>query len=571
MCGRMATEMRLVLVLFQVLVCVKPSVSVLCFSSVNRTAGQCDARLGEVDRDDCCLNINNGFQVSALEECQSCGHPVWTSWTPWSSCSVQCGEGVRQRTRKCFGVGQCDGPNLKQQMEPCTGTCCDAKGWGSWNPWSPCSVSCGEQGVRRRARACAAPPHCHSLCSGASEEKEPCLQMNACPVHGSWSKWASWSPCVGTCITDSMIPVRRRDRSCSDPAPSPHTVPPGDDCQGETGQVQLCTEVNNCPVDGNWGAWSPPGPCSTTCGEGLQLSNRQCDSPAPKYGGKVCEGPSTETSVCKSKCPVDGFWSGWSNWGECSTSCVPQGGAVVRKRHRFCSNPAPSTDPPGRSCHGDHADAQPCLNVPPCPVDGGWGSWSSFTPCPVTCGLGIQLSSRKCVKPSPKHGGRPCAGDAHRSRTCNTKVPCPVDGQWAAWSSWGQCTYAHDETQKIACTTTGGLQSRTRECLHRSHGGLACEGEEMVQSQVCYDVSGCKLKGQWEGWGSWTWCGPDCGPKSTRQRQRICSPDYSEYSPTIGFQNLKATFSGIPTVNCGDPPNGQKIESQPCLNAPPCP
>lgn len=55
--------------------------------------------------------------------------------------------------------------------------------------------------------------------------------------------------------------------------------------------------------DGSWGAWSPFRPCSVSCGEGLQLSERKCDSPAPRYGGKVCEGPSTQSKICESPCP----------------------------------------------------------------------------------------------------------------------------------------------------------------------------------------------------------------------------------------------------------------------------
>lgn len=56
-------------------------------------------------------------------------------------------------------------------------------------------------------------------------------------------------------------------------------------------------------MDGSWGAWSPPGKCSSSCGEGLQLSIRTCDHPAPKYGGRFCAGPSARSSVCQSPCP----------------------------------------------------------------------------------------------------------------------------------------------------------------------------------------------------------------------------------------------------------------------------
>lgn len=48
-----------------------------------------------------------------------------------------------------------------------------------------------------------------------------------------------------------------------------------------------------------------------------------------------------------------------------------------------------------------------------------------FSSCPVTCGVGLQLSSRKCDSPPTKYGGLPCQGEARRSRICETKVYCP--------------------------------------------------------------------------------------------------------------------------------------------------
>lgn len=55
------------------------------------------------------------------------------------------------------------------------------KGWGLWNPWTPCSVTCGGTGTRTRQRVCSSPPECRSACIGPEEEKESCEASNRCP------------------------------------------------------------------------------------------------------------------------------------------------------------------------------------------------------------------------------------------------------------------------------------------------------------------------------------------------------------------------------------------------------
>ncbi|KAK5914660.1 hypothetical protein CgunFtcFv8_009083 [Champsocephalus gunnari] len=540
---------------------------VRCFARFDLALGQCDGELGEVDEDDCCLNPHSGFQATG-GVCQSCGPPVWSPWSPWSECSVLCGDGVTMRRRKCFGIGECeDADNL--QTIPCNNTCCNGEGWATWLPWSPCSVSCAGGGVRRKERECSAPPQCPSACSGVSQKAEACPSLRTCPVHGGWTLWSDWSLCSGSCI-DVAVPTRRRTRSCSSPAPSSDTAPQGTACPGDPLQSESCSQLPNCPVDGGWGAWSQPGPCSVSCGDGLQLSIRTCDSPAPKYGGRFCDGPSTKSIVCQSPCPVDGFWSGWSVWGECSSSCVPEGQSAVRTRHRSCSNPAPSSGPPGNSCSGEDTETDTCTNLPHCAVDGGWGSWSDFPPCPVTCGVGLQLSVRRCDSPAPKHGGQPCAGEDHRTSVCNTNAHCPVDGLWSQWSQWSPCRDAF-RGKDIRCLKIGGRQSRERRCVHRAHNGSICSGKALTDARVCYDVDKCSIKGSWDGWEEWGLCPLPCGGASERVRARFCKPDYSDYRPTIGLQQAKATFFGTPDGVCGPPPEGGLQQVQPCLNVPACP
>ena len=58
------------------------------------------------------------------------------------------------------------------------------------------------------------------------------------------------------------------------------------------------------------------------------------------------------------------------------------------------------------------------------PVDGGFGPWSNYSSCSVTCGGGIKTRERKCDTPKPAHGGTDCLGAKTETDVCATN-PCP--------------------------------------------------------------------------------------------------------------------------------------------------
>ncbi|XP_058978759.1 A disintegrin and metalloproteinase with thrombospondin motifs 9 isoform X2 [Musca domestica] len=58
------------------------------------------------------------------------------------------------------------------------------------------------------------------------------------------------------------------------------------------------------PIHGGWGAWSAWSPCSLTCGGGVQESQRECNNPFPKNGGKYCTGARKKYRSCNTQnCP----------------------------------------------------------------------------------------------------------------------------------------------------------------------------------------------------------------------------------------------------------------------------
>ena len=56
------------------------------------------------------------------------------------------------------------------------------------------------------------------------------------------------------------------------------------------------------------------------------------------------------------------------------------------------------------------------------PVDGQWSEWKPWTECTRSCGGGIQTRARACNNPSPAHGGSDCVGRADGARPCNSDL-----------------------------------------------------------------------------------------------------------------------------------------------------
>ncbi|CAH3043762.1 unnamed protein product [Pocillopora meandrina] len=180
-----------------------------------------------------------------------------------------------------------------------------------------------------------------------------------------------------------------------------------------------CCKMKKAAVNGGWSSFGPWGQCSATCGGGTQERSRTCTNPPPSGGGAQCVGPSKETQACNThECPVNGGWSDWGDWGQCSASC----GDGQHARSRTCTNPPPSGG--GAQCSGDSQETRTCNNGPcnakyfTISVDGGWSNWSNYGECSKSCGKGKKYKYRTCTNPPQSGDGKDCDGRARKGKKC---------------------------------------------------------------------------------------------------------------------------------------------------------
>jgi hypothetical protein len=78
------------------------------------------------------------------------------------------------------------------------------------------------------------------------------------------------------------------------------------------------------------------------------------------HSSAVCNESLTDSRICNTGCcRVDGRWSAWNMWSDCTVSC----NSGLRSRTRLCNHPAP--DCGGDSCVGNGEEVEPC-NTQPC-------------------------------------------------------------------------------------------------------------------------------------------------------------------------------------------------------------
>ncbi|KAH8024126.1 hypothetical protein HPB51_021747 [Rhipicephalus microplus] len=258
-------------------------------------------------------------------------------------------------------------------------------------------------GWNKHQLACTTAPHLNPLSLDWKQNHAGCPNSNV-PVDGGWSSWSQWAECDQVGKDSPGDHCLCRSRLCNSPAPTNGGKP----CEGSS------LEVTNCTQHGQWTEWSGWSACSRTCGLAVKFRRRTCGNPSPKFGGRVCLGPEQEQIYCTSNppCPaylnIDGDWSEWGEWSQCSVPC----GGGVQYRERTCDNPRPSGT--GADCQGPSKEERDC-NVHQCqkPEEEEWTEWSVWSLCDHN---NEQHRRRTCMilDPNPTQ----CRGSTRESRMC---------------------------------------------------------------------------------------------------------------------------------------------------------
>ncbi|XP_069932953.1 SCO-spondin [Oryctolagus cuniculus] len=575
--------------------------------------GQCPCQLhgqlytpGAVARLDPCNNCTciSGKMICTSELCPvDCG---WSPWTPWSLCSRSCNVGIRRRFRAgtappaAFGGAECQGPNMEAEfcsLQPCRGPS------GEWGPWTSCSVPCGG-GYRNRTQGSGP----HSPMEFSTCGLQPCAgpMPGMCPGDKRWldcaqgpASCAELSAPRGTnqtCHPGCYCPpgmlllnnvcVPAQDCPCAHGgrlhAPGSVVLRPCENCSCVAGLIANCSSWPCEQGQPTWSPWTPWSMCSASCGPARRHRHRFCARtptvtpstmaplPPPATLTSFCPGPEAEEEPCLlPPCDRAGGWGPWGPWSSCSRSC----GGGLRSRTRACDQPAPQGL--GDYCEGPQAQGEAC-QAWPCPVTNcttieGTEYSTCGPPCPRSCddlvhcvwrcqpgcycppGQVLSADGVICVHPDHCSCLDLLTGQRHRPGAqllrpdgCNhctcmegrlncTDLPCPVPGAWCPWSEWTACSQP--------CRGEKRTRSRACTCPAPQHGGASCPGEAEAEHQreACPSPATCPVDGAWSPWEPWSPCDTCLG---LSHRSRACSRP--------------------PTSEGGRPCLGAHIQSRPC-------
>ena len=153
----------------------------------------------------------NGEPYIETESCQVDEVPEWTNWSSWSECNVDCGQGVKERTRECKSgeTPSTDCGGKASQTKSCTGpngSTCSVAGCSSD---MPLSVKETKKGLTANdiSWQCTDGNNKESICTKVCPQgfwMKGTAESTTCQCNGDDCIWSSTSDCEpGLCNLNS--------------------------------------------------------------------------------------------------------------------------------------------------------------------------------------------------------------------------------------------------------------------------------------------------------------------------------------------------------------------------------
>lgn len=511
-----------------------PSILLLLASALVAAAGE--DGLNVITQQTCEGSQTEYSACPDLPECikcvpDNCGFQPWGDWAHDTNCTGLCSRSrslnvSKSRTgcsRPCSGTTieskECIRSDCKFKSQDCV--------FGDWHDWTECK-SKTDQKTRVRVIK-VAPRYDGKGCYGGTSETEPCSWKET-PKPCEFTDWQDWVPCSRTCGGG----VRTRARQISSKASDN-----GEPCRGPLWQEgtcnkQPCTVSKNCLM----GDWSPWKGCDDLY-PGQQIRQRSVLQPA-QGNGTLCDGVMKEAGPCPDDAPVDCTFTDWTDWDDCDKTC--DGGQTVRIRH-----------PRGQASNGGQCLPSKVKETKPCrtqschgknPDDCQMSSWSLWSTCSTSCGMGARTRERSVTAPAKKEG-QGCEAPLQQIVNC-TGADCPSDCKWEDWSEWGDCS--------TSCG--GGNYHRTRTVeVVPTVGGKPCSNLTKAEVAAC-NTQSCDancVDGALGDWSAWSECSMTCDMGVRSKKRDVARQPNSCGKPASGpLEEYEACSSGVDCVRTQD-------------------
>merc|ERR1712054_415238 len=176
------------------------------------------------------------------------------------------------------------------------------------------------------------------------------------------------------------------------------------DCDGNVDLSCGCGVDGPSGCDNECGSTKVADECGVCDGSGIPDGKCDCDGNVVDECG-VCGGSGIPDGKCDCDGNVDsGCGCGGSGPSGCDKKC---GSTKVDDECGVCGGD-------GSSCVSPTPSPSPSSSA----VDGGWSNWGEYSECSVTCGGGTKTKTRACTNPAPANGGAKCEGKSTNSKEC---------------------------------------------------------------------------------------------------------------------------------------------------------